>query len=587
MTATNSNAVTGIDVVFGGDQKVFATSDVPENPAKGGKLVFAISGEPERINPITYSSSWANRIDEYVYEKLLDYDYGTWRFERPVLAKDYEISSDYKTFTFHLHDHIKWHDDQPLTAEDVLFSLKAILNPFTDAANKRGSYTSVIDAYTEDPYTFVVKTSDTYFLNLKSLAEFYILPKHIWDPDNLSDKFTVPDLIDPTVTNESPAMRQLGEQINNHPQGRPAGMDAEPVVGSGPWKFNRWITGEYISLVRNDNYWNADSVFINGFSNEGGYLDEVVIKFISDWTAKLTSLKADEIDFAPRLRPIQFFEQTNTPDFTNRFQKLRYVTTSYGYIGWNNERPYFSDKRVRQAMTMMIDRESYNKYINYNNEIPTIGPFYLYSEQYNHEIEPWPYDPARAVELIEEAGWIDHDGDGIRDKDGIPFRFDFSVSSGSKNSRKLALMLKEDLRKIGIDMGIRSLEWAVYVENLRDRQFDVVNLLTVLDLQSDPYHSWHSDNIGNRGPNYSGFNNAEADSIIELARYETDREKRNALFHRLQEILHEEQPYTFQYSRRNMAAYDKKFMGVKWVPESPNFKIYSWSLPATGIAPAD
>ncbi|OQY27026.1 MAG: hypothetical protein B6244_11880 [Candidatus Cloacimonetes bacterium 4572_55] len=577
----------GINVDFDGDRKVFCTSSDLESPRFGGVLTLAISGEPEHLNPITSTSSSARRFNENIYESLLGYDYRTWRRERPILAKRFEISPDHKTFTFYLHENIFWQDGKPLTAEDVLFSLKAILNPFVDAVGRRSSYSSVSEAWTEGPYKFLVRTSDTYFLNLESLGEFFVLPKHIWDPDGLMDPFTVSDLINPGIVNRNPDIRSFGESFNKHPQGRPAGMDADPMIGSGPWKFKHWITGEYASLTRNDKYWNADITYVPGFSEKGGYLDEVIIRFISDWTAKLTSLKSGDIDFAPRLRPIQYFEQTRSPYFLEHFQKVIYVTTAYGYLGWNNDRPFFSDKRVRQAMTMLIDRESYNRYISYNINIPTVGPFYLYGEQYNHDIEPLPYDPERAVELIEETGWIDHDDDGIRDKDGVPFRFDFSVSSGSKNSRKLALMLKEDLRRIGIEMGIRSLEWAVYVENLRDHQFDVVNLLSVLDLQSDPYHTWHSDNIGNRGSNYSGFRNAEADSVIDLARYETDPDKRNALLFRLQEILHEEQPYTFMHSIRNMAAYDKRFQGVKWVPVSPNYKIWSWQLAdGTGLAPA-
>lgn len=576
----------GIKVEFDGDQKVFTTSPDPTDPKYGEQLVLAISGEPEHLNPITSTSSSARRFNENIYELLLDYDYETWQYNRPVLAERLEISEDYKTFTFYLHQNVKFHDGQPLTAEDVLFSLKCILNPFVDAANLRPYYSSVVDAYTDGPYKFVVETSDTYFLNIEYVGGFYVIPKHIWDPEGLMEPFSVPDLLDPGIVNDEPAIRRFGEQFNNHPQGRPAGMNAEPMIGSGPWKFGRWITGEYASLVRNDDYWNADETFIPGFSEKGGYLDEVIIKFISDWTAKLTSLKANELDFAPRLRPIQYFEQTASDEFNDRFQKVTYVTTAYSYIGWNNDRPFFRDKRVRQAMTMLIDRETFNKYINYGLHIPTTGPFYLYSDQYNHTVEPWPYDPERAVELIEEAGWIDHDGDGIRDKDGVPFRFNFSVSSGSKLSRLMALMLKEDLHKIGIEMGIRQYEWSVYVQNLRDRQFDVVNLLSVLGLQYDPYSTWHSDNIGNRGSNYSGFNNATADSLIELARFETDRDKRNALFFELQEILHEYQPYTFMYSQRNMAAYDREFMGVKWVPVSPCYKFYSWwSSQATADAP--
>ncbi len=579
-TAAISNSVVGdgggIRVELTGDETIFDSSPTDLAPQKGGTLVMAISAEPENLNYYTSTSAAATRFLDYIYEPLLDYDYETWNYDRPVLAESFAISEDGMTFTFKLRENIYWHDGQPLTADDVLFSIKSILNPFVDAAPQRTSFSKVIEAHIEGPYIFSVTSSETYFRNQEILGGFAIMPKHIWDPQGLMDRYTVTDLLNPTITREEAAIKEFAEAFNTHPQGRPVGDGAEPIVGSGPFKFDKWITGDYMSLVRNDNYWGSDQTYIPGYSEQGSYLDKIIIKVVQDATARLIALKAGEIDFIPRMRAIQYFEQTGSQDFLDKYQKVSYVVPAYSYIGWNNDKPYFMDKRVRQAMTMLIDREAYNKYIAYDMGIPTIGPFYIYGEQYNHAIERWPYDPARAVELIEAAGWIDHDGDGIRDKDGVPFNFTFSISAGSTSSKYLALMLKEDLRKVGIVVNIRQLEWSVYVENLRDRQFDVVSLLWIGGLEADPYQIWHSDNIGDRGSNYIGFKHAEADSILYHARFEMDKTKRNAMYHRLQEILHDEQPYTFMFAQRDPGAYLKEFRGAKWIPIRPGYKLYSW-----------
>jgi peptide/nickel transport system substrate-binding protein len=566
----------GIRIDLTGTETVFESSPKGLTPQKGGTLVLAESAEPEHLNTYTSTSAAATRVLDYIYETLLDYDYETWRFDRPVLAESFAISEDGYTFTFKIRQNVYWHDGQQLTADDVLFSIKAVLNPFVDSAPMRSSFSKVVSAHTNGPYEFVISSSETYFRNQEILGGFHIIPKHIWDPRGLLDRYSVEDLLNTSVTREEAAIKEFADDFNSHPQGRPVGAEAKPIIGSGPWVFDKWITGNYISFARNDNYWNSDSTYIKGYSEEGAYLDKVIVKVITDATARLTALKAGEIDFIPRMRAVQYFTQTNTPDFLEKFQKVSYVVPAYSYIGWNNDKPYFSDKRVRQAMTMLIDRDSYNKYVAYGLGIPTVGPFYIYGEQYNHDIERWPYDPIRAVELIEEAGWIDHDGDGIRDKDGVPFNFTFSVSAGSTSSKYMALMLKEDLRKVGIIVNIRQLEWSVYVENLRDRQFDVVSLLWIGGLESDPYQIWHSDNIGDRGSNYIGFRNAEADSLIETARFEMDKEKRNAMYFRLQEIFHEEQPYTFMFYQRDPGAYLKEFNGVKWIPIRPGYKLYSW-----------
>lgn len=566
----------GVQVDLTGEHTIFQSSPVGNTPKRGGTLVLAESAAPEHLNTFTSTSAAATRILDYIYETLLDYNYETWRYDRGLIAESFHVSDDGLTFEFKIRENVYFHDGQQLTAEDVLFSLKSILNPFVDSAPTRSSFQKVISAETDGPYIFRVTSSETHFRNQEILGGFHIIPKHLWDPEGLLDRYTVEDLLNPTVTREEAAIKEFADAFNVHPQGRPVGEDAVQLIGSGPWLFDKMITGDYISYVRNDNYWNADATFIEGFSEEGAYLDKVIVKVITDATARLTALKAGEIDFNPRMRAVQYFTQTNTPDFLERYQKVSYVTPAYSYVGWNNDKPYFRDKRVRQAMTMLIDRKAYNKYVSYGMGIPTIGPFYVYGEQYNHNIERWPYDPQRAVELIEEAGWIDHDGDGIRDKDGIPFSFTFSVSAGSTSSKYLALMLKEDLRKVGIVVNIRQLEWSVYVENLRDRQFDVVSLLWIGGLEMDPYQIWHSDNIGDRGSNYMGFRNAEADSLIHFARFEMDKETRNEMYFRLQEILHEEQPYTFMFYQRDPGAYLKEFEGVKWLPIRPGYKLGSW-----------
>jgi len=566
----------GIRVDLTGDETIFESSPTGETPQKGGTLVLAESAHPEHLNTFTSTSAAATRILDNIYETLLGYDFLTWRYDKPVLAESFSVSDDGYTLTFNMRHNVFWHDGEQLTAQDVLFSLKAILNPFVDSAPTRSSFQKVVSARTEGDFIFSVTSSETHFRNQEILGGFHIIPKHIWDPEGLLDRYSVEDLLNPSVTREEAAIKGFADAFNVHPQGRPIGEDAEPIIGSGPWIFDKWITGDYISYARNTDYWNAGETYEAGFSEEGAYLDKVIVKVISDATARLTALKAGELDFIPRMRAVQYFTQTNTPDFLERFQKVNYVVPAYSYVGWNNDRPYFKDKRVRQAMTMLIDRDNYNENVAYGLGIPTIGPFYIYGKQYNHNIERWPYDPIRAVELIEEAGWVDHDGDGIRDKDGVPFNFTFSVSSGSTSSKYLALMLKEDLRKVGIVVNIRQLEWSVYVENLRDRQFDVVSLLWIGGLEMDPYQIWHSDNIGDRGSNYMGFRNAEADSLIEGARYELDEEKRNAMYFRLQEIFHEEQPYTFMFYQRDPGAYLKEFHGVKWLPIRPGYKVNSW-----------
>ena len=251
--------------------------------------------------------------------------------------------------------------------------------------------------------------------------------------------------------------------------------------------------------------------------------------------------------------------------FIRMFDKLQYYLPGYSFIGWNQKRPFFSDRRVRTAMTMLIDRELVLEKLRYGFGRVVTGNFFFESPDYNKGIEPWSYDLEKAKRLLEEAGWKDTDGDGIRDREGIPFRFEFTISSGSQFAEQMATILKDSLEKTGIEMNIRPLEWALFTKVLNDRAFDSVILGWSLPVEADPFQVWHSSQA-EKGSNFIGFENAEADMIIDEARVTFDRTKRIQLYRRFHQILHDEQPYTFLFVNKSLVALDKRFDNVTVYP---------------------
>ena len=239
-------------------------------------------------------------------------------------------------------------------------------------------------------------------------------------------------------------------------------------------------------------------------------------------------------------------------------------------------KPWFKDRRVRQAMTMLIDRKTILDKLLFGLGTIVTGNFYINSPDYNKNIKPYPYDPGKAVKLLEEAGWTDHDGDGIRDKDGIPFSFEFLISAGSKFAEQLATIMQESLKNVGIKMSIRKLEWAVFIQKIQSRDFDACTLGWSLGWESDPYQVWHSSQAKS-GSNFVGFVNPEADRIIEMARREFDPEKRHKLYHRFHKILHIEQPYTFLFTMKALVAVSKRFQNVNVYPMGLNPR--EWWVP--------
>ena len=450
----------------------------------------------------------------------------------PRLAERWEVSDDKLQFTFTLKDGLHWQDGKALTTEDILYTFDRVTDPLVDAPHLRSYYKDLKKVEVLDEKTIRFTYAYPYFKALDMIGGLSIIPKHIFGSAE-------------------------GQEFNTHPVGR-------APVGSGPFSFIRWETGTDIVLERYPDYW-----------GEKHHMNRIVFKIITDNTVALQVLKKQEMDFMG-FTPIQWVRQTDSDRFNNSFDKLRYPSLGYSYIGWNLRKPMFKDKRVRRALAMLMDREAFVENLWYGLGRVVSGNFFIDTPEYDKSIEPLPFDPGAAAKLLEEAGWSDHDGDGIIDREGTPFRFEFTYSSGSTTGEQLATILQESLKKVGIEMTLRQLEWALFTQLLDDRAFDAVTLGWRLPVLADPYQVWHSSQA-DKGSNFVGFINEEADRIIVDARSEFDREKRSEMYRRFHRILHEEQPYTFLFSRDSLVALDKRFENVKVYPLGPDSR--EWYVP--------
>lgn len=496
---------------------LFAQSD--RLPQDGGWLITQLNGEPATLNPITATDAYASNINDYIYESLLKRDEKTLRLT-PVLADSWEVSDDHLLYTFHLKKGIEWQDGKPFTARDILFSFERIRDPKVDAASLRNYYQDIEKLEVLDDHTVRFRYRMPYFRALEFCGGLPIVPAHLF---------------------------KEGEDFNQHPIGR------QPL-GTGPYRMLRWDTGKEIVLVKDNAYW-----------GEKPHLDRIVFKIITDSTVALQVLKQGGLDLMS-LRPIQWVKQTQSRRFSESFQKLKYYLPSYSYIGWNQRRPLFADRRVRLAMTMLVDRETILKRILFGLGTVVTGTFYINSPENDPNIKPYPFDPAAATELLRSAGWVDRNSEGILQKDGIPFVFEFVISAGSKFAEQLATILQENLKDVGIRMEIRKLEWAVFVQRIEEHNFDACTLAWSLSWETDPYQLWHSSQAGEKGSNFVGFRNEEADRLMEAARREFDPEKRVKMYRRFSEILHEEQPYTFLFTTEALVAVERRFRNVQVYP---------------------
>lgn len=228
-------------------------------------------------------------------------------------------------------------------------------------------------------------------------------------------------------------------------------------------------------------------------------------------------------------------------------------------------------------MTMLFDREAINKQIYSGYAKIVTGPFYVNSWAYDATIEPIPHDPAGARELLDEAGWIDADGDGIREKDGVKFEFDFSISSGSTTARRFAELLQEGCRKAGIVVNIRRLEGATFFDKMFKGEYDATALAWRLDADPDMYDTFHSTQVPPIGINHTFYNNPEVDKLLEQGRAEFDRDKRKQIYHRVHRLVHDDQPYTFVNSVPEKRPISKRIGNVTFSPDGP-FNFYPGAI---------
>jgi ABC-type transport system substrate-binding protein len=274
-------------------------------------------------------------------------------------------------------------------------------------------------------------------------------------------------------------------------------------------------------------------------------------------------LKTKELDIT-RVQPEQYrteILQAKGPYLGDpRIQFAKYPETSYFYIGWNGDRPWFKDPLVRRAMTHALDRPAILENVFHGLGALTTGPFPQQSPCYDKSIEAWPYDLAAAAVLLDQAGWVDSDGDGIRDKviDGTktPFAFQMVIYGSSTEWDTIANIYREALMSIGVKMDPVALEWSTHLQKVEDRDFDAVSLSWVPAWEADLMQIWHSQEADRpKSSNRIGFRNKDADRIAEALRREFDQDKRVALCHEFHALVHDLQPYTFVYQRHRAALY--------------------------------
>jgi peptide/nickel transport system substrate-binding protein len=476
-------------------------------------------------------------------------------------------------FTFSLREGVRWHPslvfakdvsaklaNQTLDARDVLFSLGIYQNKAVDCDEKRFMFEKVTATEAVDDLTVRAFYEVQYAFALDALGtSLTVLPSHVYDlsdPDN-------PDYSERVTPEEQ------GKHINENPHN-------QLWVGLGPYRVTQW-TQQYVQAERF-----TDSAGKSAFFDpaRAGYVDMIRWRYIDDDEAAMNALLNGELDFFERIKPVDYFEGRAESDlFKKSFYKGYKYLGIYGYTGWNMYRPQLSELEVRKALAHAFDFEEY-RLTNYKGLARQVtGPFPFNSAAYDHSVEPLAYDPELAEEMLDDAGWYDRDGDGVRDKNGVALELDFLMPSGNDASRNFGRKLQESLGKLNVKLNIVQLEWATFLEKMKSRQFDCCNLAWVPELESDPEQLWHSK-YGvpeSRGSNTSGVMDPHIDELIAKGQRELDKAKRQEIWHAMHRYIYNEvQPYMFMYNVPQKYGMSKRVRGFQAVAIDPGYVIRRW-----------
>jgi len=488
-------------------------------PERGDCVRLVDTADPQSLNFIRATDRFSSQIAGLVTDTLVQYDAKGEVIGR--VAESWSVSDDGLTWTFRIRPGVRWQDGAPVTSRDAAYTLERILDPRSRAVSRIGYFTGVVSVETPDDATFRVHYREPSVTALASWTDAPLIPRHLWEKQA--------DFLD------NPLCRA--------------------PVGCGPFRFVSWDAGRQIVLEANDGYWDGRPA-----------LDRIVFRIIPQDTTRLQALELGEVD-ALSLTPDQVATRADRPEFTRRFRRLTYPLPYVYYIGWNMDRsnPFFSDRRVRQAMTLALDRPGLLRDAWHGLGIAAASYITRESWAYNPALRPIPYDPAGAAALLDAAGWTDSDGDGVREKGGVPFAFTLLYAATGKMNDDTAAYFQENLRKVGVRMDLSRTEFRTMLDLVGSHRFAAFMSGLTLDADPDAFDMFHSSQARD-GNNRVSYSNPEMDRLSEQGRREFDPARRRAVYARIQEILAEDQPWTFVSHPLMNVAIDRRIRGVTVSP---------------------
>lgn len=480
--------------------------------------------KPSIINPVLTIGTMSSDLAETIFDGLIRRDENL--EVKPHLALSWEILDNGMRWRFYLRRGIFFHDKIELTSRDVGFTFERVKDP-----RYKGLFfylfQDVKEVIERDRYTIdiILTRPNASFINNLSVG---ILPRDLLEKEDL-----------------------LTTKFNYHP------------IGTGPFKIVRWEEGE-IALEANRDYFLGRP-----------YLDKVLLKIYPNMEGAWAGLIRGDTDYFPDLTPENFNILKKIPGL----KTYSYLKPFYYILAFNLRNEIFKDEKIRQALNYAVDKDKIIKEVLKGEGMIAKGPIYPGSSwAYDKEISLYPYDPQKALNLLKEAGWIDHNGDHILDRNGKDLEFTLHINKGDNIKEKTALMIQGQFLDLGIMMKVKIFN-AASLDFLYEKRFDAY--FPEILAAGDPdigYRYWHSSQIKD-GLNFSSYKNQEIDRLLDQGRSTEDIKERKAIYYRFQEEILDDPPGIFLFWSNYLVGVHKRFKGVKITAAGPFSNIREWYVP--------
>jgi peptide/nickel transport system substrate-binding protein len=548
--------------------RIKAAEEMPDYAP--GDTIIEPAVNANKLTPLMNTDAFAGEVQDHVLESLITRDPVTLDWQ-PLLAepgwKVIDNSQAYQAYltthpiqtnddgsavkdpnrpspvsiVFKIRPNATFSDGVPVTVDDVVWTYDWIMNKDVEAPRQRAYFQKIRRVFKSGDNEVTFEFGEPYFDFLGLAGGMTILPKHFYS------QYT------PAQYNTQPGL----------------------LMGTGPYRMadpKSWTPGSPVELLRSEKYW-----------GELPAIAKIRYRIIIEDQVRLTAFKNGELDQMPA-NPVQYKSLVANPQVTERCNHFDYdaAVAGYRFIAWNEIRDgkptKFADKRVRQAMTMLVNRQRICDDILLGYSSVVTGPFSKSGKQTDQSIKPWPFDVDRAKAALVACGFHDDGSGSMKDADGNPFVFKLTYPSGSPLTDRVVLFMKDTMAKAGVTMEPDPLDWSSFEDKLKNHDFDAIMLGWTAGIEDDIFQMFDSHEIEKGGEDWMSYKNPELDQLIESARQTIDEKKRLELWRKCHGILNEDQPYTFMYTSKSLLFLDKRIHNVQKIPLGIN-DLTEWFVP--------